>query len=240
MGLVRDALEAIIRIDKNLALLAKTQGVIPADTDRLTKYSRKLAEQEGSTFYRVTHERDFCYPNNLTLGGRLRAIRLYAGLTQAEFAKKIGVTAPHITNLEADKSYPSAMLIRAVSWGWNIDEHWLATGKLGTGDPADQASETIKQCFQRTMKEFEPEPPIKPTFSRSISGGVNLRLDSESGRDYSRSAEGEPFGEQDLCDSIVRSLRSAGEEAGSDRQGKAHCSRYPSRCTQGSSDKQTS
>jgi transcriptional regulator with XRE-family HTH domain len=130
MGLVKETLEAINRIDRNLAAIHK---VLTKDNDdRLYRatYLQKPVETKGSIFDRVMTGKDFCYPDHLSFGGRLRAVRLFEGLTQAELADDTGVTPPHISNLEADKSIPSAMLIRAVSRRFGIDEHWLATGKI--------------------------------------------------------------------------------------------------------------
>lgn len=100
----------------------------------------------------------FAYPENLNFGDRLKAVRLFTGRKSMEFGAAIGLTEDQVINLVRGKLAPWPSLFRAISLRWSIDEDWLATGKLGTGDPADQASETIKQCFQRTMKEFEPEP----------------------------------------------------------------------------------
>lgn len=91
-----------------------------------------------STYNRVLTEKEFCYPDSLTFGGRLKAVRMFNDLTQTELGDSIGVTFGHISNLEKDVTNPSAMLIRAVSRRFNIDEQWLATGELPqtTDEPA--------------------------------------------------------------------------------------------------------
>jgi len=238
MGLIKEALEAIIRIDRNLAAIRKALTKASDDTLYRVTYMQKPIEPKGSTYDRVMTEKGFCYPDCLTFGGRVRAIRLFAGLTQAEFGSIINVSNGHISNVERDEDVLSTRAIKDVADKFNIDRHWLATGELGSGDPADQASETIKLCFQRAMKEFEPEPPPKRTYS---SSGIQRPPDDSYENDPTlqrlRELGHSSDTEQALCETIAQSLRSAGEEAGSDRQGRVHCSRYPSRCTQGSSDK---
>lgn len=238
MGLFRDALEAIIRIDMNLAAIRKALTKANDDTLYRATYLQKPVEPKGSTYERMQTGNVFYYPDHFTFGGRLRVVRKFYNLTQKEISDSIGVTCGYISNLEKDITAPSTMLIRAVSRSWHIDEHWLATGKLGTGDAADQASETIKQCFEGEMEKFAPPPLPKRTYS---SSGIQRPPDGSYENDPTmqrlRELGHSSDTEQALCETIAQSLRSAGEEAGSDRQGRVHCSRYPSRCTQGSSDK---
>lgn len=75
MGLIRDALEAIIRIDRNIAAIRKSLAKDYDDTLYRATYLQKPVEQKGSTYNQVQTERHFCYPDRLTLGGRLRAVR---------------------------------------------------------------------------------------------------------------------------------------------------------------------
>ncbi|MPM26403.1 hypothetical protein SDC9_72904 [bioreactor metagenome] len=140
MGLIKDALEAIIRIDRNIAAIRKALTKDSDDSLYRATYLQKPVEPRGSTYNRIQTEKDFCYPDHLTFGGRLRAVRTFYDLTQTEIGDSIGVTCGHISNLEKDVSAPSAMLIRAVGRRWNIDEQWLATGKR---TPVDQAAAEI-------------------------------------------------------------------------------------------------
>lgn len=152
MGLIRDALEAIVRIDRNIAEIRK---VLMWDRDaklfRAT-YMQKPIEPKGSTFDRVLTEKDFCYPDHLTLGGRLKAVRMFVGFNQTEIAEEIGISSAHVSKLESDLATPSAMLIRSVSTRFNIDETWLATGKLS------QIAENEKRIdeINRTIGQITP------------------------------------------------------------------------------------
>lgn len=139
MGLVKETLEAIIRIDENLDELCRLLGASGNHEERLAKYGIKLQKQTLSTYQRVLTEKEFCYPDHLTFGGRIKAVRMFNDLTQTELGNSIGITFGHVSNLEKDVSNPSAMLIRAVSRRFNIDETWLATGQLPqTAEPPVQ------------------------------------------------------------------------------------------------------
>lgn len=158
MGLIKDALEAVIRIDRNLAAIRKSLTYGCDDTLYRATYLQKPIEPRGSTYERVQTEKDFSYPDHLTLGGRLRAVRLFVGLNQTDLANEIGISSAHVSKLESDIATPSGMLIRAVGLRWNIDEHWLATGERMPVDSVDRVSETVTQSIRRHMGIFDPEP----------------------------------------------------------------------------------
>ena len=66
-------------------------------------------------------------------------------MTQAELASMLRVSAPHISNLEADKSNPSDMLVNSVCLSWHIDEHWLRTGEGVKEDSTFRLREAVKE-----------------------------------------------------------------------------------------------
>lgn len=147
MGLVKETLEAIIRIDQNLIAIRKALTNTNYDTLNRATPIHTPVETTGSIFNRVLTERDFCYPDSLTFGGRLRAVRLYARLNQTELADDIGISGAHVSKLESDLAEPSAMLIRAVSRRYNIDEQWLATGEL----PQTAEEVTMAEAFKQVL-----------------------------------------------------------------------------------------
>lgn len=60
----------------------------------------------------------------ITFGGALRAIRLAAGDTQAQFASRIGVDFTYVSHLEADRKAPSLTLLRNVVTAYRLrDPH---------------------------------------------------------------------------------------------------------------------
>ena len=199
MGLIKDALEAIIRIDRNIAEIRKVLTwdrdaklfratymqkpieLVRADSDRKNETGLPL-------FDRLHQLKLFPYPDQLTFGGRIKAVRMFKDLTQKEFGDSIGVTFGHISNLEKDITQPSAMLIRSISMRFKIDERWLATGHLPqtTEEPATPIH--LGKIVPLSGYD-EGKDTIRETFLRAMPKEANLRLDSESGRDYSQSAQ---------------------------------------------------
>jgi HTH-type transcriptional regulator, competence development regulator len=50
-----------------------------------------------------------------TIGARIRALRVDAGLSQRQLAAKVGVGFPHLSKIEAGKETPSADLIQRIA-----------------------------------------------------------------------------------------------------------------------------
>lgn len=62
---------------------------------------------------------------------RIKKVRQFYGLTQAEFGKKIGVKGNTVTNYENGLRSPSEAVVRAISREFGVSLDWL---KEGTGD----------------------------------------------------------------------------------------------------------
>jgi transcriptional regulator with XRE-family HTH domain len=61
---------------------------------------------------------------------RIKTIRKeFGNLTQAEFAKPLGVTSAHISKIEKGKTTPSESLIKFICKEYGINEAWLINGK---------------------------------------------------------------------------------------------------------------
>ncbi len=148
MGLLKETMRAIIRIDWNLAAIRKT---LTGEEDKWyrAEYQQKPIEQVREDLYRKAESElplfdrlpkleEFPYPDHLTFGGRFKAVRIFAGLNQTGLADEIGISSAHVSKLESDLASPSAMLIRSVSRRFNIYETWLSTGHLPqtTDEPA--------------------------------------------------------------------------------------------------------
>lgn len=67
-----------------------------------------------------------------TINQRLREVRKILGLNQEKFAKELGVSRTHISNMENGNDNPSSALIKLICMKYNIDENWLING---TGYP---------------------------------------------------------------------------------------------------------
>lgn len=75
---------------------------------------------------------------------RIRAIRKNAGLTQAEFAERIGVKANTVTSYETGLRVPSDAVIVSICREFNISESWLRTGEGEMMEKADPDTELAK------------------------------------------------------------------------------------------------
>ena len=73
-----------------------------------------------------------------TLGDRLRKARALTGLTTREFAARIGVSQPTVTNAENDRSRVRKITINAWSLATGVPVEWLETGHApNETDPDD-------------------------------------------------------------------------------------------------------
>lgn len=60
---------------------------------------------------------------------KLKLIRKYYGLSQAEMAAKIGTSRSNYTNIELGKVVPTPMLLICVSAVYNVEQEWLLNEK---------------------------------------------------------------------------------------------------------------
>ena len=60
---------------------------------------------------------------------RVKSLRKTLGLTQQEFADKLGVKRSTIGNYDLNRTEPSASVITLISRTFNVSEQWLLTGE---------------------------------------------------------------------------------------------------------------
>lgn len=65
----------------------------------------------------------------MTLGERIKKVRVTLGHTQQEFCDKIGLKRNSISLVESDKRNPSNQLLIAICREFNVSETWLRTGE---------------------------------------------------------------------------------------------------------------
>ena len=65
------------------------------------------------------------------VGRRIRELRGF-DMTQAEFARRVGVTQGHLSRLERGEKEPGAGVLLAVSQEFGRSVDWLLTGKTHT------------------------------------------------------------------------------------------------------------
>lgn len=77
---------------------------------------------------------------------RIRAVRTAAGLTQPEFAEKLGLTKNFISLIENGQREPSDRTVRDICRVFNVNEAWLRTGEGEMHTPKTR-SEELAEIF---------------------------------------------------------------------------------------------
>lgn len=73
-----------------------------------------------------------------TVNERMREVRKSLKMNQGQFAKELGVSRAHISNMENGNDNPSSSLIKLLCFRFNIDEQWLVDG-IGSPMPCFDA-----------------------------------------------------------------------------------------------------
>lgn len=68
---------------------------------------------------------------------RVRDIRKRAGLTQTEFAQRIGCHKNQVSNVESGKYIPSDRFLTSIAREFKVGMDWLRTGQADERDPVD-------------------------------------------------------------------------------------------------------
>ncbi|MCI5924672.1 MAG: helix-turn-helix transcriptional regulator [Oscillospiraceae bacterium] len=63
------------------------------------------------------------------MGERIKELRKFLGLTQQEFAAKIGSNQNNITNYETGRRTPSSAAVNNMCKTFGVSEEWLRTGE---------------------------------------------------------------------------------------------------------------
>jgi transcriptional regulator with XRE-family HTH domain len=78
---------------------------------------------------------------------RLRKIRKDAGLTQKEFAKKVGVSRLYVSVWETNQSEPGKTRLYMIADLFHVNIHWLQTGEGDAYITDDDARERIEREY---------------------------------------------------------------------------------------------
>ena len=103
----------------------------------------------------------------MTLGAEIRRLRTKANVTLRDFAKRIDVSAPHLSDIENDRRRPSkALLERIVEHLGSVGATLVDLDKLDTRlDPETQAwateTPTAKMMLRVAREGEESNRPIK-------------------------------------------------------------------------------
>ena len=65
----------------------------------------------------------------MSINERIKDVRKMSGLSQTDFAERLGTTRGVITNLEGDKTSPNEPFIKLICREFNVSDAWLRTGE---------------------------------------------------------------------------------------------------------------
>ena len=89
------------------------------------------------------------------MGERLKDLRKALGLTQQEFADRIGIARGNIGAYEVSKNSPSDAVISLICREFNVNEVWL---RDGTGEmfqiPDDEDAALVSEILEHTDRRF--------------------------------------------------------------------------------------
>ena len=87
----------------------------------------------------------------ILIGGKIREIRRKSELTQEQFAEKIGIEPPSLSNIENGKSFPSMQTVLKIMEEFDV----LPQEFFDNGYYADE--EFIENRIIETLKKQSPE-----------------------------------------------------------------------------------
>ena len=137
------------------------------------------------------------------IGDRLKELRKILGLTQQEFADKLGIKRNAIATYEVGKSNPGDSVVALICSKFSVSESWL---RAGEGDPFLEKSreEQIRDYFSDLeglsgeLKDrlLDALAAIRPEDWKLIEQLVN-RIVAESRRDDAAPSAGSPSADSD-------------------------------------------
>lgn len=88
------------------------------------------------------------------MNNRLKSLRKELGLTQQEFADRIGIKRNAVTNYEVGRNAPADMVVSLICREFNVNEEWLrrGIGEMFAAVPQDAIDEL---CTQYSLDAFD-------------------------------------------------------------------------------------
>lgn len=105
-----------------------------------------------------------------TFSEKLKLIRRANNLTQAEFAKTIGVSRVNLTNLELGKVKPTPVFINCLSMMYHIDKDWL------TDDSNDDLS-VLNGSVNLVSQIMEKYQSLDDNYKKFVENQINQLLE---------------------------------------------------------------
>ena len=90
---------------------------------------------------------------------RIKQVRQSEGLTQAEFAEKIGLSRNYIAMIEIGQREPSDRTIKDICRIFGVNEIWLRTG-VGEPFTPPSRSEELAAIFERVEVGDDAKPRL--------------------------------------------------------------------------------
>ena len=84
----------------------------------------------------------------MTINDRIKEIRKAAGLSQADFGSRVGISFAAVSNIERYINTPSEQTIRAICSEFGISRTWLETGE---GDMYAKQADSDEEAIIRAM-----------------------------------------------------------------------------------------
>lgn len=115
-------------------------------------------------------------------GERLKAVRKKLGLSQIEFGEALKINASAISQMENDHIKPSLDTLLLLSRRYNVDLHWLITGKgaMFTIDGEKPSQDTSRNIIK-----------IKQLLNEELMGMVRLKESALEGESFDLAVMGE-------------------------------------------------
>ena len=107
---------------------------------------------------------------------RIKEIRKYLNLTQAEFATRIGINRGTLANYEVGRNIPIDSIILSICREFNVNEHWLRTGEGDMFEPLTRNDELAVLIGKFYSEIAENENDEDTNFKRSL---IKLLLELE-------------------------------------------------------------
>lgn len=89
----------------------------------------------------------------MTLGANIRSIRKERGLTQSEFADKIGLSRSYLSDLENDRKNISTKTLKLLSEKLNVSTNYITTGNKLLRDLTDDEIATEFNDWSQQLNE---------------------------------------------------------------------------------------
>jgi len=93
------------------------------------------------------------------IGERIKLLRQSLGLTQKEFASKIGIGEKTLRNYESGKFTPKEAVLRAIEQTFNVNPEWLRHGRGEMFSQKEEKQEDVLLELFKAMEQLEGKVP---------------------------------------------------------------------------------